>query len=50
MFHPELSHVFDLVIPQLLLFPNADDPYNEEASDLYNRDITQFRAKVEGIH
>jgi len=44
----ELQHVFDFIIPQLLLHPNADDPYNDEAAEIYNRDQDAYKKKAEG--
>jgi len=37
-----LSHIHDTFIPQLLQYPNADDPLNEDAAKIYLEDYNQF--------
>ena len=41
-----LSHIYNIFIPQLLLYPNASDPLNEVAADLYINDMDTFKQKV----
>ena len=41
-----LSHIYNIFIPQLLLYPNANDPLNEAAADLYINDMDTFKQKV----
>ena len=43
----ELKHVLEFVIPQILLQPNVEDPYNFEAADLYVRDLKEYKEKLE---
>ncbi|XP_047958691.1 ubiquitin-conjugating enzyme E2-23 kDa-like isoform X1 [Salvia hispanica] len=42
----DLVNVFDLFLPQLLLYPNEADPLNEEAAALYMRDKTAYEQRV----
>ncbi|KAF8406060.1 hypothetical protein HHK36_008140 [Tetracentron sinense] len=42
-----LEHVLELVIPQLLLQPNPDDPYNTDAADLLTRSKEEYEEKVQ---
>jgi len=41
-----LTHIYNIFIPQLLLYPNAKDPLNVEAATLYEQNIDQFKKKV----
>ena len=41
-----LCHIIDTFIPQLLLYPNANDPLNEDAAALYLSDINSFKITV----
>ena len=38
-----LSHIYETFLPQLLLYPNADDPLNSEAANLFKYDIEEFK-------
>ena len=39
-------HIVETFLPQLLTYPNPDDPLNQEASILYNENRTLFTKKV----
>ncbi|KAI5059904.1 hypothetical protein GOP47_0024324 [Adiantum capillus-veneris] len=42
----ELVNVFEVFLPQLLLYPNPTDPLNGEAATLMMRDREQYGKKV----
>ena len=42
----ELKNVFDVFLPQLLLYPNPKDPLNGEAAKLYLNNKDKFDEKV----
>ncbi|KAG6788305.1 hypothetical protein POTOM_004368 [Populus tomentosa] len=42
----DLVNVFEVFLPQLLLYPNASDPLNGEAAALMMRDHTTYDQKV----
>ena len=42
----DLEYIINIAIPQLLTYPNSDDPFNVYASKLYSGDIEEFNKKV----
>merc|ERR1712083_426996 len=42
----ELKNVFDSFLPQLLLYPNSNDPLNGEAAALHLNDSEAYKATV----
>ncbi len=42
----ELQHVFDVFLPQLLLYPNPKDPLNGVAAYLMLKDPEKYKSKV----
>jgi len=42
----ELQHVFDVFLPQLLLYPNAKDALNGSAAHLFLNEPEKYKAKV----
>ena len=42
----ELTHIFDVFLPQLLLYPNPKDPLNSEAADMLLKTPKQYEEKV----
>jgi len=42
----DLINIFDVFLPQLLLYPNPNDPLNSEAASLLLKDEQRFKAKV----
>jgi hypothetical protein len=44
-----LVNIFDVFLPQLLLYPNPSDPLNGEAAALLLSNKKQYAAKVEGF-
>lgn len=44
----DLVNVFEVFLPQLLLYPNASDPLNGEAAALMIRDRPAYEQKVKG--
>jgi ubiquitin-conjugating enzyme E2 H len=44
----DLVNVFEVFLPQLLLYPNALDPLNGEAAALMMRDGTAYDQRVKG--
>ncbi|KAB5564521.1 hypothetical protein DKX38_004575 [Salix brachista] len=45
----DLVNVFEVFLPQLLLYPNASDPLNGEAAALLMRDGTAYDQRVKGV-
>lgn len=46
---PDLVNVFEMFLPQLLLYPNPSDPLNEEAAALMLSDWDTYARRVQGI-
>ena len=44
----DLVNVFEVFLPQLLLYPNPSDPLNGEAAALLMRDPGQYAARIRG--
>ncbi|XP_047980710.1 ubiquitin-conjugating enzyme E2 4-like isoform X3 [Salvia hispanica] len=42
----DLVNVFEVFLPQLLLYPNPSDPLNGEAAALMTRDTTAYEQRV----
>ncbi|KAL2936030.1 Ubiquitin-conjugating enzyme E2 5 [Bienertia sinuspersici] len=42
----DLLNVFEVFLPQLLLYPNASDPLNSDAASLMMKDRQQYEQKV----
>ena len=45
----DLINVFEVFLPQLLLYPNPTDPLNGEAAALMMRDKTKYEQNVRGM-
>lgn len=43
----DLLNVFEVFLPQLLLYPNASDPLNGAAASLYLKDVGRFNQTVQ---
>jgi len=43
-----MINIFEVFLPQLLLYPNAADPLNGDAAALQMRDPAAYEAKVKG--
>lgn len=48
LIHADLINVFEVFLPQLLLYPNPTDPLNGEAAALMMRDREHYEQKVKG--
>lgn len=44
----DLLNVFEVFLPQLLLYPNASDPLNGDAASLMMKDRKLYDQKVKG--
>lgn len=44
----DLVNVFEVFLPQLLLYPNPSDPLNGEAAALMMRDRVAYEQRVKG--
>lgn len=42
----DLINIFDVFLPQLLLYPNPSSPLNPEAASLMMKDINKYNEKV----
>jgi hypothetical protein len=42
----DLINIFEVLLPQLLLYPNPTDPLNSEAANLLLKDPTKYKDKV----
>lgn len=52
LWHPcfaDLVNVFEVFLPQLLLYPNPSDPLNGEAAALMMRDRAAYEQRVKGV-
>lgn len=50
VFSPDLLNVFEVFLPQLLLYPNPSDPLNGDAASLMMKDRKMYDEKVKGKH
>ena len=41
-----LVHIYNIFLPQFLMYPNADDPLNIDAAELFLNNIEEFNNKV----
>lgn len=44
----DLLNIFEVFLPQLLLYPNPADPLNGDAASLLLKDQQQYEQKVKG--
>lgn len=43
----DLLNIFEIFLPQLLLYPNPKDPLNSDAAKLLMSDETSYKKKVQ---
>lgn len=46
----DMINIFEVFLPQLLRYPNPNDPLNGEAAALMMRHPKEYDAKVKGAH
>ncbi len=46
--HADMINIFEVFLPQLLRYPNPNDPLNGEAAALLMRHPKEYDAKVKG--
>lgn len=44
----DMVNIFEVFLPQLLRYPNVQDPLNAEAAHLMQREPANYEAKVKG--
>jgi ubiquitin-protein ligase len=47
--YEDMINIFEVFLPQLLAYPNVQDPLNAEAAHLMQREPKAYEAKVKGI-
>ena len=45
----DLINIFDVFLPQLLLYPNPTDPLNAEAAALHMKNQDKYSEKVSSV-
>ena len=46
----DMINIFEVFLPQLLRYPNPNDPLNGEAAALLMRHPKEYEQKVKGMH